>query len=85
MVREWLLESIRRGPKLITSITSAAAKTMNGKTEKDKEFENTKKYPGLDQSETTHFSDCFDMINHAVLKLNRVRFSSAGGGGLGFR
>ena len=74
-----------RCPKLIISISSAPAKMANGKTEKDKEFENTKKYPGLDQTETTHFSDCFDMTNHAVLKLNRIRFSMVSGGGLGFR
>lgn len=59
--------------KLITSITSAAAKTTNGKTEKNKEYENTIRYPNLDQSETTHFSDCFDMTNYAVLGLQKIK------------
>jgi hypothetical protein len=51
--------------KLIASIQGAGAKTVGDKTKKDKsgELEST-----LDQSETTHFSDAFDMINDAVLK-----------------
>jgi len=58
----------RRCAKLNKSISSAPAKTSAGKTEKDKKYENTTKYPDLDQSETTHASDAFDMINDAVLK-----------------
>jgi hypothetical protein len=51
--------------KLIISIQGSAAKTVGNKTKKDKsgELEST-----LDQTETTHFSDAFDMINDAVLK-----------------
>lgn len=66
-----------RCKKLIISITNSAAKTSAGKTEKNKEHENTIKYPTLDQSETTHFSDDFDMCNNAVLKLNKIRIYSS--------
>jgi len=62
-----------RCKKMITSITGAPAKTTNGKTEKDKEYENTNKYPNVNQAETTHFSDAFDMINHAVLFLRKIK------------
>jgi hypothetical protein len=62
-----------RCPKLISSIQGAPAKTTNGKTEKDKALENTTRYPTIDQTETTHFSDTFDMVNHAVLQLKRIR------------
>ncbi len=54
-----------RCEKLITSIKGAAAKTVGNKTKKDKSGELE---PSLDQTETTHFSDVFDMINDAVLK-----------------
>lgn len=54
-----------RCEKMIMSITGAAAKIINKQTKKDKSGELNKK---LDQSETTHFSDAFDMINDAVLK-----------------
>jgi hypothetical protein len=57
-----------RTEKLRKSISGAPAKTSSGKTEKDKKYENTTKYPDLDQSTTTHPSDAFDMINDAVLK-----------------
>lgn len=62
-----------RCKKLIISIQNAAAKSTNGKTEKNKEYENTLRYPLQDQSETTHFSDCFDMTNHAVLALKKIK------------
>lgn len=59
--------------KAIKSIESAAAYIdTKGETKKNKVYENTTKYPGLDQSETTHFSDCFDMIADAVLKKNKI-------------
>ncbi len=64
---------ITRCAKLIKSIKTAPAKTSGGKTEKDKKFENTTKYPDLDQSETTHPSDAFDMINDAVLKHKLIK------------
>jgi len=74
-----------RCAKLIRSITSAPVTMKGGKTEKDKKYENTTKYPNLDQSETTHFSDTFDMVNHGVIKLKRIQHSLFSGGGLGFR
>jgi hypothetical protein len=83
--REWLTHSDagtmairihRRCTKLIISITGAAAETKNGQTKKRKKDETE---ATLDQSETTHFSDCFDMINHAVLKLRRIKQISTTG------
>jgi len=83
--REWLTEKnestmpIRinnRCSKLIISITGTAAITKNSKTQKLKTDE---KELGLDQSETTHFSDTFDMINHAVLKLKMVKIINSSG------
>jgi hypothetical protein len=71
-----ILINARRCPKMITSITNAAAKTTNGKTEKNKDYENTTQWPGMDQSETTHFSDCFDMKNHAVLFLKKIKHNT---------
>lgn len=66
--------------KAIKSIESAAAYTdTKGETKKNKNYENTTKYPGLDQSETTHYSDCFDMITDAVLKQGKVPRSFGGG------
>lgn len=59
----------QRCKKLIISITGSAATTKNGQTVKDKTGEQKEM---LDQSETTHFSDAFDMTNHAVLKLRKV-------------
>jgi hypothetical protein len=80
---EWLKHSDKSLPcilinkdrcnKLIISISNSPAKTTGGKTEKDKELEKADKHPNVDQSETTHFSDCFDMINHAVLFLKKIR------------
>lgn len=83
--REWLTENDQNNmpirinakcTKLIISITGTAATTKNGKTQKLKTDE---KHLTLDQSETTHFSDVFDMINHAVLKLKRIRLVNTAG------
>jgi hypothetical protein len=83
--REWLTEKnanvmpIRihtRCTKLITSIIGSAATTKNGVTKKLKTDE---QHQTLNQSETTHFSDTFDMINHAVLKLRRIRVVNTAG------
>lgn len=72
--------------KCIKSITSAEAiVSTSGETKKNKVYENTAKYPGLDQSETTHYSDCFDMINDAVLKKNKIPRTYKGSGGFGLR
>lgn len=70
---------------MVISITSAPAKMKNGKTEKDKSHEDTIKYPKLDQRETTHFSDAFDMSNHAVLKLKKVDAYLNRSAGVAFR
>jgi hypothetical protein len=74
----------RKCIKLHKSIAGAPAKTTSGKTEKDKKFENTTNYPGVDQSETTHFSDAFDMLLDAVLKQKLVS-GSADISGFGYR
>jgi hypothetical protein len=83
--REWLTEKdhtqlpIRiniRATKLIASIEGTAATTKNGQTKKLKTDE---KEETLNQSETTHFSDTFDMINHAVLKLKMVKIARSTG------
>lgn len=71
--------------KLDRSLKSTEAVSENGKTKKQKKFENTIKYPLLDQSETTHFSDTFDMINHGVIKLKRIVSGNARGGSMSFR
>jgi hypothetical protein len=60
----------RRCEKTIVSINGAPATTMKGETKKDKKAEVE---TGIDQSETTHFSDTFDMLNHAVIKLKMVK------------
>jgi hypothetical protein len=59
-----------RCKKLKISIEGSPAKTSGNETKKDKTMETEK---GLDQSETTHFSDAFDMINDAVLKQKMIR------------
>lgn len=83
--REWLTEQDqstmpirinKRCTKLIISITGSAAITKNSKTQKLKTDE---QQLTLDQSETTHFSDTFDMINHAVLKLKMIKLVNSSG------
>lgn len=75
-----IMVNTTRCVSLHASIKSSPAKTTNGKTEKDKQYENTNKYPLLDQSKTTHFSDTFDMINHAVLFLKMIKVVQRVGG-----
>ncbi len=74
---------------LDTSIKGAEAVTARKGdkmiTRKEKKYENTTKYPQLNQAHTTHFSDCFDMVNHAVIKLKRIGAERRGGSSLGFR
>lgn len=60
-------------PNLLISLRSASTKTSQGKTQKDKEYENAGKYPSIDQRHTTHFSDVFDQIEWAVNELGLVR------------
>lgn len=83
--REWLTESNedvmpirinRKCTKLIISITGSGATTKNDKTQKEKKDE---KQTGLNQAETTHFSDTFDMTNHAVFKLKRIKVVNSSG------
>lgn len=62
----------RRCKKTIISITGAAAATIGKETKKQKKDETIYQ---LDQSETTHFSDDFDMINDAVLKQKLINES----------
>lgn len=59
-------------PKTIISILGSEAESKDNKTRKVKKYEDTNKYPTLDQSETTHFSDVFDMINDAVIKQKKI-------------
>lgn len=72
-----ILINANRCRKTIISISNAAAKTSAGKTQKNKDYEDTTRYPHHDQSETTHFSDCFDMSNHAVLFLKKIKIGNS--------
>jgi hypothetical protein len=67
-----------RCEKTIGSIQGSVATTIAGKTEKDKRNE---KDPGIDQADTTHFSDVFDQINHAVIKRKMIRAVATAGVG----
>jgi len=58
--------------KSLISMKGSATKISQGVTKKDKEYENAGKYPSVDQSETTHFSDVIDQIIWAVLELKMV-------------
>lgn len=68
--RQLVIRINKRCEKTIVSINGAGATTVNEETKKDKSAE---KVEGIDQSETTHFSDTFDMSNHAVLKLKMIK------------
>jgi hypothetical protein len=71
---------------VLISLRNAKTKIgPDGKTKKDKKYENTTRYPDMDQSETTHFSDAFDTIIEAVLEQKLISFSSSSAGGVGFR
>lgn len=67
----------RRCKKLPKSIKDARARTISGETKKDKRPETDDE---ADQSETTHFSDAFDMILDAVLKQKLITEGVASGG-----
>lgn len=71
----------RRCKKMIISIEGAGARIENKKTKKNKldEINST-----MDQSETTHFSDAFDMINDAVIKRKLIS-EVISGSSFGFR
>lgn len=79
--KKWLSENLpsnrilinkEKCNKTIISIISAEAESKDNKTRKVKKYEDTNRYPNLDQSETTHFSDVFDMINDAVIKQKKI-------------
>ncbi len=74
-------------PKTIISLQGAGTKTVAGITKKDKEYENVVKYPDIDQSETTHFSEVVDQVDFAVNELKLIAPMSGGteGMGTGFR
>lgn len=60
-------------PNLVTSMKAANSKMVQGKTKKDKEFENAGKYPHIDQRKTTHFTDVIDQILWAVNEQKRIK------------
>lgn len=68
-------------PNTLISLRSASTKTSQGKTQKDKEYENAGKYPSIDQRHTTHFSDVFDQIEWAVNEMGLVHAGSGRQGG----
>lgn len=70
--------------KTLISMQGSGAVVEKGKTKKDKKYEMTHRYPGLDQSETTHFSDCVDMLLWYYFGLGKEVKASTGAG-LGFR
>ena len=74
----------KRCEKTLISMQASGAVVENGKTRKDKSFENTSRYPSLDQSETTHFSDCVDQQLWYWFGLGRS-VSTGEGGALSFR
>lgn len=75
-----------RCPWTITSMRAANTMVASGETRKDKEYENTKRHPNVDQRATTHFSDTFDQLEWAVNELHFVKHQvDAGSAGAGFR
>jgi hypothetical protein len=64
-------------PYLTIALKAANTKIVQGKTKKDKEFENAGKYPHIDQRKTTHFPDVFDQIVWALNELKAIRHSKA--------
>lgn len=48
----------------------------NGQTQKNKQYELTHRYPKVDQRETTHFSDCVDMVLWYFFGLTSVQQAS---------
>lgn len=71
--------------KLIKSINNSPTRIAHNKTQKDKKYENTNTYPDIDQSETTHASDTFDMINNAVIKQGLITVEVSQSFGFSFR
>jgi hypothetical protein len=69
---------------LLQALKNAKTTIQNGKTAKDKRYENVSRFPELDQRHTTHFTDAFDTIWWAVLELGLVHYNATGGG-LAFR
>jgi hypothetical protein len=73
-----------RCEKTLISMQGSAAVVEKGKTKKDKKYELTHRYPGLDQSETTHFSDCVDMLLWYFFGMNK-EVASGERSSVGFR
>jgi hypothetical protein len=63
----------------------AGAVVERGKTKKDKKFELTHRYPSIDQTETTHFSDCVDQMLWYWFTYNKSLAGSMQGGGIALR
>ena len=57
----------------LVSLAAAGTKSVSGKTQKDKEYENHGKYPHIDQRKTTHFSDVVDQLIYAINILKKVK------------
>jgi len=68
--------------KTLISMQASGAVVERGKTKKDKKYELTHRYPSIDQSETTHFSDCVDQLLWYFFTIHK---SSAQGGGIAVR
>jgi hypothetical protein len=56
----------------LLSLQGAGTKISNGKTKKNKDYENVVKYPKIDQRTTTHFSEVVDQIDYAVNELKMI-------------
>jgi hypothetical protein len=69
-------------PKTLISMQASGAITERGKTKKDKKYELTHRYPSIDQSETTHFSDCVDQLLWYFFTIHKA---VAQGGGIAVR
>jgi hypothetical protein len=71
-------------PKTLISMQGSGAIMERGKTKKDKKYELTHRYPSVDQTETTHFSDCVDQMLWYWFMFNKNK-QGAGGGGIVMR
>jgi hypothetical protein len=71
--------------KSLISMQGAGAVVERGKTKKDKKFELTHRYPSIDQTETTHFSDCVDQMLWYWFTYNKSLAGSVQGGGIALR
>jgi hypothetical protein len=71
----------KKSTHLLKSLGNAKATIdSRGRTKKDKRFEDTSRFPEVDQRNTTHFSDVFDLIVWGVNELQVVKLTSSGSG-----